>query len=258
MKTLTLALLLAFAMPVLAQNEETPEAEPEYGWDGMGELGYVSSSGNSRSDSINAKLGFTYEDEEWKHQFGVAGYRQRGEVVVLADPNDPSSGVEELQLSANRYELSGSAARKLDERNRLYTALRYENDDFAAHEYQATLSVGWGHQLIDDENTKLYFEVGPGYRRTKDAVTDEIESGFIGRGMVNYEQALTANTSLLDTFLVEAGSDNTFLQNDLGVKVAMNAKLAIKAGLQHRHNTDVQPGIKKTDRLTTVNLVYDF
>lgn len=258
MKTLTLALMLAFAAPALAQNEDNAQTEEKGGWDGMGELGFVSSSGNSRTDSVNAKLGFTYEDEEWKHQFGAAGYRQRGEVVVLADPDDPSSGVERMQLSANRYELSGSSARKLGERHRLYTALRYENDDFAAYEYQATLSVGWGHQLIENDRTKLYFEIGPGYRRSKDAVTDEIESGFIGRGLMNYEQALTANTTLLDTFLVEAGSDNTFLQNDLGVKVAMNEKLAVKAGLQHRHNTDVQPGIKKTDRLTTVNLVYDF
>jgi putative salt-induced outer membrane protein len=38
----------------------------------------------------------------------------------------------------------------------------------------------------------------------------------------------------------------------------MNAKLALKAGLQFRHNSDVAPGLKKTDSLFTTNLVYSF
>lgn len=257
MKTLTVALLLAFAAPALAQDDPK-EDDKNNGWDGTGELGFVSSSGNSRSDSVNAKLHFTYEDEEWEHEFGASGFRQRGEVVVLTDPDDPDSAERELELSANRYELGGSTSRKLDEHNRLYTSLRYENDDFAPYDYQGTVSVGWGHQAIDSDTTKLLIEAGPGYKRVKDAVTEETDGSFIGRGKVNFETKLTGNTTLIDTFLVEAGSDNTYAQNDLGVKVAMNSRLAIKAALQHRHNTDVPPERKKTDRLTTVNLVYDF
>lgn len=258
MKTLTVALMLALAAPAFAQDDDNKKDDDKTGWDGTGELGYVSSSGNSRSDSVNVKLAFTYEDALWKHEFGASGFRQRGEVVVLEDPDDPESGRRELELNANRYELGGSTSRKLDEHNRLYTSLRYENDDFAPYEYQGTISVGWGHQLIDSDRTQLLIEAGPGYRWVKDAVTEETDSGFIGRGKVNFETKLTDNTTLIDTFLVEAGSDNTYAQNDFGVKVAMNSRLAIKAALQHRHNTDVPPERKKTDRLTTVNLVYDF
>jgi putative salt-induced outer membrane protein len=256
MKTLTVALMMALTAPVFAQ--QTPEKDDDRGWDGTGEVGYVSSSGNSRSDSANAKLGFTFEDDDWKHEFSASGFRQRGEVVELTDPDDPDSGERVLKVSANRYELGGSTARKLDERNRLYTSLRYENDDFAPYDYQATVSVGWGHQLIDTDTTELYFEAGPGYKRTKDAVTEESNGSFIGRGKMEFETKITDNTSLVDTLLVESGNDNTFAQNDLAVKVAMNERFAIKAGLQHRHNTDVPATRKKTDRLTTVNLVYDF
>lgn len=255
MKTLTTALLLALALPAVAQEGDSVD---ERGWDGAGELGFVSSSGNTRSDSVNAKLGFTFEDEDWKHTFSLAGFRQRGEVTVLADPDDPDSGVRVMEENANRYDLGASTSMRLDERNHLYTALRYENDDFAPYEYQGTLSVGWGHDLIDNERTSLGFQVGPGYKRTKDAVTHEEDGSFIGRTRVELETRLTDNTTLVDTLLVEAGSDNTFAQNDLGVKVAMNERLAVKAALQHRHNTDVPPDRRKTDRLTTVNLVYDF
>ena len=39
----------------------------------------------------------------------------------------------------------------------------------------------------------------------------------------------------------------------------MNASLALKAGFQARHNTEASDAdISRTDRLTTVNLVYTF
>jgi len=257
MKTMIVAGALALATtPVLAQDAGSSDQQP--GWNGTGELGYVSSSGNSKSENVNAKLGLKFEDEDWKHSFELAWLRQRSEITVLVDPNDPTSGVRELEDTANRWQVGASTARKLDERNSLYTSLRYDDDAFAAYDYQATVSVGWGHQAIRTEDTKLYFEVGPGYKRIKDSVTGESSSDFIARGKLEFETALTANTSLVDTALVEAGPDNTFVQNDLGVKVAMNERFAIKAGLQLRYNSEVPEGRTSTDRLTTVNLVYDF
>ncbi len=255
MKKLSMAVLALFAPQLYGQDSATRTAPA---WKGSGEMGFVSSSGNTRSDSVNGRLSMRFEDEDWKHQFQVSGFRQRNEVTGLADPDDPDSGQRRLQVNANRYELSGSSARKIDQRNSVFTALRYENDDFAAFDWQATVSVGWGHQAIRTEATQLFLEIGPGYRRSKDAVTGETESDFIGRGRANFETRITENTSLTDTLLVETGSENTFIQNDFGVKVAMNSRFAIKAGLQVRHNTDVAPERKKTDRLTTVNLVYDF
>ncbi len=74
---------------------------------------------------------------------------------------------------------------------------------------------------------------------------------------MNYKYRLTDNTSFEDTFLTEAGSKNTYLQNDTGLAVSMTKKLAIKVGFQLRHNTVVLPGIRKTDTLATTNIVYN-
>ena len=38
----------------------------------------------------------------------------------------------------------------------------------------------------------------------------------------------------------------------------MNSHLALKAGLQARRNSDVDENTKKTDTLTTMNVVYKF
>ncbi|MCB2018901.1 MAG: DUF481 domain-containing protein, partial [Hydrogenophaga sp.] len=105
---------------------------------------------------------------------------------------------------------------------------------------------------------ELSAEVGPGYRRAKLASTGNTESEVIARGVVDFKHSLTDTTDLVNNFLVEAGSDNTFMQNDFGVAVKISDAFALKAGLQARHNTDVAAGQKKTDTLTTVNLVYNF
>ena len=117
---------------------------------------------------------------------------------------------------------------------------------------------GYGYSVIKNDRTSLSLEAGPGYRRAKSARSGETESDAIVRAQLDFQHQLTENTSLGNLLLVESGSDNTFIQNDLGLKVAMNSKLALKAGLQVRNNSEVGPGVDKTDTLTTVNLVYTF
>jgi putative salt-induced outer membrane protein len=56
---------------------------------------------------------------------------------------------------------------------------------------------------------------------------------------------------------VEAGSNNTFVQNDLALQVKMTDVLALAVGYSVRHNTDPPLGFEKTDTLTTINLVYE-
>lgn len=254
---LLLLLLLATA-PFAATAQDPTTADAPTGWTGTGELGLALARGNARSESVNAKLAFAREDESWKHGFHTSALRSKGEVTGDFD----GDGVEEesFEINANRYEVAASSGYKFDESDYVVGALRYENDDFSAFEYQATASAGYGHKFIEDERTALLTEVGPGLRRSRDAETGEVENGAIVRGLLDFKHKLTENSELFNTLLVESGSDNTYLQNDFGVTVAMNEAFALKAGLQARHNTDVdeEAGVEKTDTLTTVNLVYSF
>jgi putative salt-induced outer membrane protein len=58
---------------------------------------------------------------------------------------------------------------------------------------------------------------------------------------------------------LEAGSNNKFMQNDLGVAVKLSEAFALKTGFQIRRNSKVaNASVSKTDRLFTTNLVYSF
>jgi putative salt-induced outer membrane protein len=238
-----LGLAALFACAALSAHELEPEPEgPVYGWSGKGELGLVSTSGNTDTQSLNLALEFIYDSEKWRHRFGAA--------AINSEDNNVTT--------AKRIDLGAQTDYKLTEKSFVFGALRYENDDFSAYEDQSTFTLGYGRQVIDTAAHKLRLEGGAGYRTATFAGTGESESDAIARGLLDWIWQLTPSTSLGERFLVEAGSNNTYIQNDLGLTVAINDHFALRAAYQVRNNSDVPPGVDKTDTLTSANLVYNF
>ncbi len=241
-------------------------------WSGTGELGFAATRGNTRSSTLNAKLRFTKEDATWKDSFYITALRNKGTVASTEVVNGQTVSVDKYQSTASRIETGGSLGYKLSLRSYIVGALRYERDDFAAYRWQAAASIGYGYIVIKDKNTELSFEAGPGYKRVQpiNFVTPEGDppvlvlhrpgttGELIARGLMKFKHQITDNTSIEDTLLVEAGSSNTFYQNDAGLVVNMNKKLALKLGYQVRHNTQITADTKTTDQLFTTNLVYNF
>lgn len=211
-------------------------------WQGKGELGGVLARGNTETETLNAKVDMTKAAEQWSH---LAGFS------ILRTTND---GV----TSADRWELRGESQYKLTERSYVFGALRYEEDQFTDYEYQGTASAGYGYKFIDTERTKLDGKLGAGYRQSRLRPAGETEDDAILRGAIDFGHQLTETTRLVDKFLVESGSDNTFLQNILAIEVKINSALALGLGYEVRHNTDVLPGTDKTDQILTANLVFGF
>lgn len=268
-KTLIAGLLLAAFASFAAQAQDDTSAATKNngGWSGSGEFGFASATGNSRSQNVNAKLGLNQENEQWKNSFFVDALRSKSQQTVV---DSAGNTVEQFNTTANRYDGGASVGLKLDPRSYIVGAARYEHDDFGANLWQGIVSLGYGYIALKDERNELSFEIGPGYKRYRPADVDVVVDGvlvpqrqatqseMVARGLVNYKYKLTANTAFEDTLLMEAGSKNTYLQNDAGLAVSMTKKLALKVGFQVRHNSDVQPGTKKMDTLTTTNLVYSF
>jgi len=228
------------AMLVLAGVLAAGQAQAE--WSGKGELGGVISRGNTESETINGKVDVAKELERWKHSAGFS--------ILRTVNNDVTT--------ANRWELRGESDFKLNDRSYLFGALRYEDDDFTNYKYQATASLGYGYKFIDSDRTKLDGKIGVGYRFAELRLTGEDADEAIVRGVLDFSHQLTDTTSVTNKFLVEAGSDNTFLQNVLSLAVKINAALALGLSYEVRHNTDVLPGPEKTDQVVTANLVFGF
>jgi putative salt-induced outer membrane protein len=234
------ATVLAAALPAHAE------------WTGKSEAGLVIASGNTNTETANARLNLQYETEQWKNIIG-------GAALYSSD---------EEGKTANRWETFGELGWKFTERNFVFGAGRYEEDEFSGFEYQATLSGGVGRRFLDNPTTTMVGTLGAGYKflETRDAFDEEtgalIEEGdssseVVFRSTLDFEHKFTATTNLVDKFIVESGVNNTFVQNDISLQVKMTDVLALAVGYGVRHNSNPPAEFKKTDTLTTINLVYD-
>lgn len=262
MKLAILPALLALALPTFAAAEEagrpapaqpaadsgnattaadeTAEAEARPRWQPEAELGLVATSGNSDTTSARGRFALKGESGDWLHDHYLALLRAEDAGETTAD----------------RFEAGAKFGRTLGERRYLAGIGRYERDEFGAYSHQSTLALNYGAWLLKDERKTLQMELGPGLRQARDAGTGEFQRDALLRGYADYRHQLTDSTRFFNTFLVESGEDNTFAQNDIGVQVSINASLALKASIQARHNTEVQPGTERTDTLTSVNIVW--
>jgi len=211
------------------------------GWSGKGELGASIATGNSDNQSANAAFEIKNTVDQWTNAVGFSGnYGNDGDTVT-----------------AQRWEIRGQSSYDFTPKAFWFGAGRYDNDRFSAYDYQGSLATGLGYRFVNTKRTKFFLQGGPGYRVSKERDTGDTIDGVIFRGDALYEQQLTSNTKVIDRFLIEAGSDNTYMQNDLGLEVMMSGALGLRVGYQVRYNSDVPPGIDRTDTLTTVGLLYE-
>jgi len=233
--TLNRQILAGVALALLAASAQAE-------WKGKGEAGIVFARGNTETDTINLKLGMSDEVDRWKHSLEMAALRAS------------SGGVR----SADRYMAGWQSNYKLNDRTFAFGGLRYERDLFSGFDYQATASAGVGYKFCDTDKVKLSGQAGAGYRRIKDGVSGATSGNAVFVAGLDYENVLTATTKVVDKFHLESGSDNTLLGNFAGLEVKMSTSLALSVGFDVRQNTKPPAPRKKTDTVSTVNLVYAF
>jgi putative salt-induced outer membrane protein len=245
------AMLLA---PVMVMADSTP-APPPPPLTVKAQVGYVSSHGNTDAQTGNAKLDAAYVVEAWKHELQLAGLYGKSNDIVSAENLD-------AQWQSN-YNFT----------NRLFAfgGLHYVDDKFSGFQYQETVSAGAGYSIVKLADATLDGQVGVGYRRLRpelldrDAAGDVIartpldgETGVVATANIKGMYAFNATTKLTDVVAVESGSDNTLLQNDLGLQVNMTKALAITVGYEVRHNSTPPAGLVQTDSQVTFNLAYAY
>jgi putative salt-induced outer membrane protein len=248
-------LVVCPAFSVWADDPAPPPTPPKGVWMGKGQFGFLDSRGNSDAESINGNIDMTRYDGDWKNEAFVSGLYGKSSGVVSAERW-------ETRLQTNYTFTDGIFA---------FGGLRFEHDMFDGFQYQASVTGGLGDKFINTDDTKLTGQIGVGYRRLRPELIFKDPDGVvtsrelqdatgeaIGTIGVDFSHALTKTTVLTDKFLMEAGSDNTLLHDEVAVNVKVSDKLALSVGYGITDNTNPPPTIKKVDTVTTVNLVFSF
>ncbi len=231
--------LLALATPLLAAEEEAEEEESP--WAGNVKLGYLATSGNTDSSSLNFGFRVGYTQGHWLHE-------ATGAAIHSAESD---------ATTAEAYDLGWNSRRSLTEQDFLFGRLDWRKDRFSPIEEQFSQTLGYGRRLINREAHKLDAELGVGARQSEliDG-TDESDTIFTGR--LTYGWTISETASFGQALLVESGSSNTFSESITSLNARLVGGLALVASYTVRHNSDVLPGTESTDTFTALSLEYSF
>nr|MDA3895656.1 DUF481 domain-containing protein [Desulfobacteraceae bacterium] len=215
-------------------------------------------TGNSETDSVNAKVGLKYEKEHFLGEANIA--------VLYSSETTEIDGKKEDNVSAEKYNYSAKIGYKFNEANYVFINGDYEDDRFSGYDYKTTYSAGYGRKVIASDTIKFDIEIGPGYRYDKTNgywennvfIDEKTEDEIILRGYAMFNYKFSEAVSFQQDVTVVTGSDNTNTKSVTALKTQIVGALAMKVSLKIDNNTDVPAGKDKTDTETALTLVYDF
>ncbi len=231
------ALVVAVLVSPVLANEN-----PEKSWSGASELGYVATSGNTDTQTVNAKIRLKQAKAEWENTFAL-------EALNTAESD---------QTSAERYLANAQANRSVTEQDFLFGLVNYEDDRFSGFQFESLVALGYGRRLINTDRSILDVEVGPGVRFVKPDQGPSDEEGIL-RLAARYGIDISDTSRFEQTFSADAGEERVISKSVSSITSNINGSLAMKVSLTVRNNSEpAQATNDKTDTETAVTLVYSY
>ena len=229
----TLFALTIFATESFAQDEE--------GFSGRAALGYLSTTGNTETQSVNINFETGWNYDRWHHRFSGLAVQSSTSNVTTAEA----------------YGLNWKTDYDIDDTSYWYGLVAWNKDKFSAYDQQIREAIGYGRHFIDTERHELSGEVGAGARQA-DLRDGTAQDEAILRLSGEYIWRISETSRFSQTLAIEDGSDNTYLEAGSSLSADIMESLALVVSYTIKSNSDVLPGTEKTDTFTSVSIEYSF
>lgn len=250
-KIILLSVGLIVSPVVYAEEITTTDIEIPSPLSSEVEFGYQSHTGNSDSQSLNARLSGEYT--EGRH-------RTHGEWKYYMLYKD---GEEDKRQST--YSLQSDY--KLSPKTYLYGSLKGVDSKYTAYFKDYTLSSGFGFQFSNTDLFKLELEVGPGFRYQEpnldeidddDIIFPDIVQEGIFRGNLNAAWQPLKTLNLAGDITVFTGRSNTRTDTEISATNNITDDIALKLAYSRQYHDKVPNGLHKSDSIFSVNLLFVF
>ena len=135
MKLRSLLVIAALAAPLTLMAQQQ---EPESPWSGSATLGYLATSGNTETSTLNTGLEVGYTTGKWEHVFDAS--------AVNASENDVKT--------AESYAANWKSELNITDHDFLFGRLSWRKNLFGGFNTQFSQTVGYGRRLIDVDKHK--------------------------------------------------------------------------------------------------------
>jgi len=241
--TLALGLLL-LAAPAAAEDLcpcPPPEPPPPL-WTGSIGLSYLSTSGNSDSETIGLDVRFERQPTPW----GV-------ELAATANRAETDG-----EKTAERLLGSLRGKRSLSERWDLFAGLSWERDEFAGFDSRTIVEAGglW-HALLGPKH-KLDFDLGLTWTR-EEPVQGAGDDSLGAVAGARYAWKISDSATLAERVVFYPNfdsSDDWRFRSETSIEAALASSWALRASYLVTRDNRPEPGFEKNDTTTSVSLVW--
>jgi len=230
-----------FALASLALAATTGFSQDEEGFSGRAGLGYLSTTGNTETESVNLNFEMGWNYTTWHHRFAGLAVRSSTSNVTTAEA----------------YGLNWKTDYDISDTTYWYGLVAWDEDQFSAYDQQIREALGYGRHFIQSERHELNGEVGLGLRQAdlRDGTTQD---DTILRLSGEYVWTISDTSRFAQTLAIEGGSDNRYTEATSSLGVDINDALALVVSYTIKSNSDVLPGTEETDTYTSVTIEYSF
>jgi len=206
------------------------------------ELGLIQTTGNTETQSINAKANVMMTKGKWGTSASLEALNVSGDEGRLSE----------------KYIGTGQVAYLATDRSYGFLMAKGEHDPFSGYSYQVTSALGYGYRAIKKDDMVLDLEAGPGFRQLKVRDTGDKEDEALLHLRAYFALDLSKTSKLTEDLVIDAGEDSTIIRSVTAVTAQIVGNLAMKASFTLKNTSDVPPGVEDTDTETSLALVYSF
>ena len=247
-KVLILSLLLVLGIIfVRVPNAKAQELKEKVPWKTHIEVSYVTTSGNTKTETLSGKLEVKKEGEKNR-------YIVRSNTLYARNNNEET---------ASKGALEGRWERTLTERLFGFLTAKYISDKFSGYKYRVAAGPGMGYDIVRTEKhflkgiaSALYYHdrYSEGFDKT-----DDYAAGNAG---INYEWQILENLKFkenADYLFSFDDTDKYFINSETALEVKINTYLSL--GLSYiiaYQNQLPVAGTEHIDRTFLTSLIIDF
>jgi len=249
--------LSALLLPLASYSAiaEEIEVKPEYS--ASAELGFLYTTGNTKSADIKAGFNLQHEKDKW---LSVIDFN----ILVKKLETEDATGSEEFETTDNKWDILAQTNYTIGEKdkNYLYGNFTHEQDKFSSFESQSSVSAGLGRHWYETEKSSLFTDVGPGVtydvidtdpsdENTNLILQAQLAYSYKFNEFVEFKQYLVAKQA------VESG-ENSFYKSESSITAQLIDALQLKFSIRIEHDTEVEAGFEDTNTETSMTLIYNF
>jgi len=211
-------------------------------WKGSAELGFVQTSGNTDTSSLNLKGKGVRDGDTWRTTAEAAALKSKDSGTTTSEKYNVSIQEDWKGLSTGY----------------LFVRFGYEQDKFGGYNQRTSETVGYGFDILKEADMTWNAEVGAGARQSEDTsgVTD---SDSILRASTVFNWKISEVATFSQELNTEGSSSGGYTTKSVtALTTQVSGNLSSKVSYSVANNSKAPSGTKASDTVLAASLVYSY